>query len=188
MSSPPSFSPIPPQPGQQFDLPKIVAGLAGSSAVLTRIGDDAPLGTAGTAFPAIPVGGGRSLLVVGRVQGAAGTVDVGPQLNGDAANNYGFFNLFSAGAGANDGAAGVTNFLLAGQATAGTSCAFFCFIPGHRLSGLANVPCIAGCGSAAIVLIRGTWWNQGGPVTRIQVVASATMAVGSYAAVYQLGP
>jgi len=175
---------IPPQPQGQFDDPRLALQSLPPLAQWRRVGDDTPLAIAATSFPIVDVRAAKSIIIIGRIQGAAGTVNFGPRLNRDANNNYGFFNLFSTGAGAQDGAAAVSSFIQAGQATNATSAAWGCFIPGSRTSGLTNVPAICWCGSSLIVLVRGSWWNQSGPVDTVQVVADASMAVGSYAAIY----
>lgn len=182
----PSINPVPPQPRKQDSpLPMAFAALNIPPGSLKKVGDDTVLGVAGTAFPVTSVLQGKSLLIVGRVQGNAGTVNFGPRFNGDAANNYGFFNMFSAGAGVVDGASALSNFIQGGQATNTTSAAWACFVPGHRIS-LINNPAISICASSLIVIVRSAWWNLGGAINTVQVVADAAMAPGSYAAVYEL--
>lgn len=183
----PTVLPIPPQPEiQATPLPRLLA-TALASGLLTKVGDDSPLTVAGASFPVARVAFGRSLLVTGRFQAVAGAVDIGLRFNNDSANNYAFLNIFSAGAGVVDGASTIANFALVAQATAGSSASFFAFVGGHRVPGLTNVPVIGGGSSAVINLLRASYWNQSGPVDTVQVVASANMAVNSYAAVYVLG-
>lgn len=165
---------------------------AGGSVAPTSYGstfvkiDEKILGGLATSWPAITIPAGfRGLLIFGKAQGNAATVDVSYQFNGDTAANYAYLQVFNLGAGPAGGASSTTTSLLAVQAQSGSSATWASYIGLPSDTTLTNKPCISIGGGAGIVIIRGGYWNNSGAaITTLQGFGSVNMVAGSFIEVY----
>lgn len=145
------------------------------------------LGVSATSFPSISIPSWcRALLILGKAQGQAGTIDTGYQYNGDGANNYSNTQLFATGATPQSSAGVVGNNALAAQAASGSSACWGTFLVLPADATLNNKPSISVASSASDITLRAGYWNQSTAISSVVVVGSASIAAGSYVAIWGL--
>lgn len=166
--------------------PSAGASVAPSSygSVLVKI-DEKILGGLATSWPSITIPAGyRGLLIFGKAQGNAATVDIGYQFNGDTAANYQYLHMFNTGGGPSGGASATVTSLLAVQAPTGTSATWASYLGLPSDTTLTNKPCVSIGAGAGIVIIRGGYWNNSAAITSLVGTATGNMIAGSFIEVY----
>lgn len=170
-----------------LSLPPSAGGTVASSnygSLFVKIAEG-QLGAPATSFPSVSLPSGfRSLLLIGRYQGNAGTANVGLQFNGDTTNNYSFLQVFQSGGGPSGGAATISNFAQVGQTNNTSSAVWFAFVGDYNNTTLTNRPVLGGSAASIILILRAAYWNQANALTSLVVTADANMATASYYEVF----